>query len=63
MILIRYANKKDVDTIARFNSAMAMETEDKELQSDTIKIGVEKVLGNNKRIKKKNQVIRIPKIG
>lgn len=47
MILIRYANKNDATTIARFNSALAMETEGKELHSDTVKAGVEKALDNN----------------
>jgi len=36
MIIIRNANHNDVPTIAKFNSAMAMETEDKELDAGTV---------------------------
>src|SRR5210317_324685 len=48
MILIRYANINDAETIVRFNSAMAMETENKELQTKIIDVGVKSVLENEK---------------
>lgn len=48
MILIRYANKNDAATIARFNFAMAMETEDKPLNLDIVERGVENAFENNK---------------
>lgn len=46
MILIRYATLQDADVIARFNSAMAMETEDKQLSSKTVADGVRTALSN-----------------
>ena len=46
MILIRYANKNDAATIARFNSAMAMETENKQLPSNIVTDGVHTALSN-----------------
>jgi len=47
MIIIRNANKDDTATIVEFNSAMAMETESKQLDSDTICKGVETILKNS----------------
>lgn len=46
MIIIRNANKEDISIIGKFNSAMAMETENKQLDSDTVLNGVESVLNN-----------------
>ena len=46
MILIRYATLQDADVIARFNSAMAMETENKQLPSKTVIDGVHTALSN-----------------
>ena len=46
MIIIRYANKEDTSTIVNFNSAMAMETENKQLNLVTVHKGVEAVLKN-----------------
>lgn len=46
MIIIRNANKDDISMIVKFNSAMAIETEDKELDSVTVNKGVEAVLNN-----------------
>ena len=46
MIIIRYANKEDISTIVNFNSAMAMETENKQLDSVTVHKGVEAALKN-----------------
>ena len=40
MILIRYATVQDADVIARFNSAMALETENKQLSSKIVADGV-----------------------
>jgi len=48
MILIRYANKNDATIIAQFNSAMAMETEEKPLNSEIVRRGVENAFENNK---------------
>ena len=48
MIIIRNANKEDITTIVEFNSAMAMETEHKSLEIDTVYEGVKKLLNNNK---------------
>ncbi|MCJ7802312.1 MAG: GNAT family N-acetyltransferase [Candidatus Marinimicrobia bacterium] len=47
MIIIRNANKDDTATIVKFNSAMAMETESKQLDSATVRKGVEKILINS----------------
>ena len=47
MMIIRKANKDDTATIVEFNSAMAMETESKQLDSDTVRKGVEKTLKNS----------------
>ena len=47
MIIIRCANKNDTATIVKFNSAMAMETEDKQLDSITVHKGVEELLNNS----------------
>ncbi len=46
MIIIRNANKDDISIIVKFNSAMAMETENKFLDSITVNKGVEAVLNN-----------------
>ena len=46
MILIRYATLQDADVIARFNSAMAMETENKQLPSNIVTDGVHTALSN-----------------
>ena len=46
MTNIRYSNKDDISTIVNFNSAMAMETEKKKLDSNTVHKGVESVLKN-----------------
>jgi len=46
MILIRYATLQDADVIARFNSAMAMETENKQLYSKKVSDGVHTALSN-----------------
>jgi ribosomal protein S18 acetylase RimI-like enzyme len=47
MIIIRNANKDDTSIIVEFNSAMAMETESKQLDSDTVRKGVETILKNS----------------
>ena len=46
MIIIRYANKDDISTIVEFNSAMAMETENKQLDFITVHKGVKTALNN-----------------
>lgn len=46
MIISKYANKDDISTIVNFNSAMAMETESKQLDSVTVRKGVEAALKN-----------------
>lgn len=46
MIIIRYANQDDVSTIVNFNSALAMETENKQLNSITVHKGVEALQKN-----------------
>jgi len=38
---VRTATSDDIDTLARFNEAMAQETEDKALDPDTVRAGVE----------------------
>lgn len=48
MIIIRYADKDDESTIAKFNSAMAMETERKELDKELVKLGVRTALNDTK---------------
>lgn len=47
MIIIRYANQDDAATIVNFNSAMAMETENKQLDSNTVNKGVNEILNNS----------------
>ena len=47
MMIIRNVNKDDISTIVNFNSAMAMETENKQLDSNTVYTGVETVLTNS----------------
>ncbi len=44
MITIRAANTEDAGDIARFNQAMALETEDKHLETHTIRAGVMRML-------------------
>lgn len=46
MIISKYANKDDISTIVNFNSAMAMETESKQLDSVTVRKEVEAALKN-----------------
>ena len=46
MIIIRNADKDDISTIVNFNSAMAMETENKQLDSVIVHQGVKTVLNN-----------------
>ena len=47
MLIIRNANKDDITTIVNFNSAMAMETEQKLLDFNTVHEGVNELLNNN----------------
>ena len=47
MIIIRIANRDDINTIVNFNSAMAMETEHKSLDTDTVYKGVLELLNNS----------------
>ncbi len=47
MIIIRYANQDDATTIVNFNSAMAIETENKQLDSNTVNKGVNEILNNS----------------
>ena len=47
MIIIRNANKDDITTIVNFNSAMAIETEVKILNSETVYKGVNELLNNS----------------
>jgi len=46
---IRFASKKDVDSLVEFNQAMALETEGKHLDGDTLRSGVEAVFGDEKK--------------
>jgi len=46
MIFIRNANINDISTIVTFNSAMAMETEGKELNAELVNLGVESALND-----------------
>ncbi len=46
---IRLAEKSDASALVEFNQAMAMETEGKELDSDTITKGVEAVFDDEKK--------------
>ena len=46
MIIIRNTDEEDISTIVNFNSAMAMETENKQLDSVTVHKGVEAMLNN-----------------
>ena len=48
MIIISNANHNDVSTIANFNSAMAMETENKELNVGMVDLGVQTALNDTK---------------
>ncbi|MDZ7686539.1 MAG: GNAT family N-acetyltransferase [Gammaproteobacteria bacterium] len=47
MTKIRSATSADVDTLAAFNIAMALETEDKHLPEDTIRPGVQRFIDNS----------------
>lgn len=47
MIKIREAELQDTIIIARFNQAMAMETENKQLEEDTIQSGVARMITDN----------------
>ena len=47
MIIIRNTNIDDSSIIVEFNSAMAMETESKQLDSDTVRKGVETIPKNS----------------
>ncbi len=47
MIKIRKAVPQDAVTIARFNRAMALETESKQLEEDTIQSGVARMITDN----------------
>ena len=40
MIIIRNANRDDISTIVKFNSAIAMETEKKSLDAVTVQKGI-----------------------
>src|SRR5580765_4825581 len=46
---IRFASKKDVDSLVEFNQAMALETEGKHLDGDTLRSGVEAEFGDEKK--------------
>ncbi len=43
-VTVRTATSQDADLLTRFNTAMAEETEDKTLDSDTVRAGVQKML-------------------
>ncbi len=43
-LIIREAEMKDTDSIAEFNTLMALETEDKKLNRDTISMGVKNLV-------------------
>jgi len=47
MIIIRNSELGDISTIVIFNSAMEMETEKRQLDSDTVHKGVNELLNNN----------------
>lgn len=46
MMQIRIAEAKDINSIARFNQAMALETEDRKLADDKIIPGVERLINS-----------------
>ena len=46
MIIVRFAQQDDIPSIAKFNSAMALETEDVFLDNSIVRSGVEAVLNN-----------------
>lgn len=48
-LTIRRATVEDVETLARFNEAMAEETEDKALDADTVRAGVQAVFDKPER--------------
>jgi ribosomal protein S18 acetylase RimI-like enzyme len=48
-ITVRPATANDVDTLARFNEAMARETENKTLDPDTVRAGVENMFNDSTR--------------
>ena len=43
-IIVRQATSSDITAIAKFNQAMALETEDKILVSETIEAGVTRMI-------------------
>jgi len=49
MTIIRFAQQDDIPSIVKFNTTMAMETEDITLNISTVRSGVEAVLKDNKR--------------
>jgi GNAT superfamily N-acetyltransferase len=48
-ILIRTADREDVNSLVEFNQAMAMETEGKRLDARTLQSGVEAVFGDDRK--------------
>ena len=48
-ILVRNAQKKDLPKIVRFNASMALETEDLQLDKDTLTAGVKAVFNDNNK--------------
>jgi GNAT superfamily N-acetyltransferase len=48
-ITVRTATSGDAETLARFNEAMAQETEDKALDADTVRAGVEAMIDDPTR--------------
>lgn len=48
-VTVRTATTEDADLLARFNAAMARETEDKTLDSETVRAGVKGMLDNPSR--------------
>jgi len=46
---IRIATVRDIDSLVKFNQAMALETESKELSADVLRLGVEAVFGDEKK--------------
>ena len=48
-VTIRKANPADVETIVAFNQGLAMETEDKQLNHDTLTAGVGRILSDESK--------------
>jgi len=46
---IRKAAREDIDSLVKFNQAMALETEGKRLDGDVLRKGVESVFGDEKK--------------